>query len=70
MTESRAVMRTIEPGSAAYCPECDQQVKFHARIQARQVICNVYEGGRWQRVEQYHLACYEEASEPYGTPAS
>ena len=68
-TQSRAVMRTIEPGNSAICPVCDQQVKFQARTQGKQIICNVYEDGKWQRVEQYHLACYDEASAPYGTPA-
>ena len=69
-TESRAVLRTIEPGNSAICPLCELQVKFQARTQGKQIICNVYEGGRWQRVEQYHLACYDEASEPYGLPAT
>lgn len=69
-TESRAVMRLIEPGSSAFCPVCDQQVKFQARTQGKQVICNVYLDGRWQRVEHYHVACYEETGEPYGPPAT
>ncbi len=68
--ESRAVLRTIEPGNSAICPVCDQQVKFQARTQGKQIICNVYQDGRWQRVEQYHLACYDEAAEPYGAPAT
>ncbi len=68
-TRSRAVVRTIDPGNAASCPVCDLQVKFQARTHAKQVICNVYERDRWQRVEQYHEACYEEAGEPYGPPS-
>ena len=67
-TQSRARVRTIEPGNSAICPVCDQQVKFQARTQGKQVICNVYEKDKWQRVEHYHLACYGEAEEPYGTP--
>jgi hypothetical protein len=39
-----------------------------ARAQLRQVICNVYEDGVWQRVEHFHADCYLEASEPYGEP--
>jgi len=70
MTQSRAVVRTIEPGNSAMCPVCDLQVKFQARTQAKQVICNVYQDGKWQRVEQYHTACYEGASEPYGPPST
>jgi len=65
-THSRAVVRTIEPGNSAICPVCDQQVKFQARSQAKQVICNVYEDDKWQRVEHYHTACYEDAKDPYG----
>lgn len=66
---SRAVVRTIEPGNFAHCRQCGGQVKFQARSQARQVICNVYDDGRWQRVEHFHAICYGEAGQPYG-PAS
>jgi hypothetical protein len=65
---SRAVIRTIEPGNSANCRHCGVQVKFQARSQARQVICNVYEDGKWQRVEHFHAACYDEADHPYGPP--
>jgi DNA-directed RNA polymerase subunit RPC12/RpoP len=64
--QSRAVSRLIEAGSVAECPHCGERVKFRARHRDRQVICNVYEDGVWQRVEQYHEACYTEAGEPYG----
>ena len=67
---SRAVLRTIEAGSSAMCVTCDQQVKFKAKTKAQQVICNVYEKGVWNRVEHYHLECYETASAPYGEPAA
>ena len=65
---SRAVLRTIEPGNSAVCPHCALPVKFQARSQLRQVICNVYDDGVWQRVEHYHAACYDEAGQPYGEP--
>ena len=68
MTESRAVVRTVEAGNSAICAHCGVQVKFVARAQLRQVICNVYEDGVWQRVEHFHADCYLEASEPYGEP--
>lgn len=68
--KSRAVVRAIEPGCAATCVKCDEAVKFIARVNGRQVICNVYDGGRWQRVEHFHYDCYEVASEPYGVPAA
>lgn len=64
--ESRAVLRLIEAGSIAECPHCGERVKFRARHRDQQVICNVYEGGVWKRVEQYHEHCYEEADKPHG----
>ena len=65
-TKSRAVMRAIEPGCAATCVKCDTPVKFIARVNGRQVIANVYEGGQWKRVEHFHDECYEEVGKPYG----
>ena len=66
--QSRAVLRTIEAGSSAICVTCDQQVKFKAKVKSHQVVCNVYVDGKWDRVEHYHLECYETASQPYGAP--
>ncbi len=66
--ESRAVTRLIEAGCAAECPKCEERVKYRARHRDQQVICNVYDKGVWQRVEQYHAECYTEAGEPYGEP--
>ncbi|MDH3295796.1 MAG: hypothetical protein OER95_15870, partial [Acidimicrobiia bacterium] len=63
---SRAVLRLIEAGSTAECPQCGERVKFRARHRDQQVICNVYVDGTWDRVEQYHDACYLEAGEPHG----
>lgn len=64
--ESRAVVRLIEAGSTAECPECGERVKFRARHRDQQVICNVYVDGVWDRVEQYHAECYEAAGAPHG----
>ena len=69
MTQSRAVIRTIEAGNSAMCAHCGAQVKFVARAQLKQVIANVYEDGNWKRVEHFHADCYEAAGEPHG-PAS
>jgi hypothetical protein len=66
---SRAVERPIEPGNTATCAHCGAPVKFVARQQGRQVICNVYDNGVWQRVEHYHADCYKAAGEPYGSAA-
>jgi hypothetical protein len=66
---SRAVARPIEAGNSAVCAHCDEPVKFKARDRGDQVIANVYVRGVWDRVEHYHLECYGEAGEPYGTPA-
>lgn len=52
----------------AECPYCQERVKFRARHRDDQVICNVYENGRWQRVEQYHRECYDKAGQPHGEP--
>lgn len=65
---SRAVLRTIEPGSSVDCQECGERVKFQARQRLMQMICNVYEDGVWQRVEHFHAECYEKAGRPYGDP--
>lgn len=63
---SRAVLRDIEPGSLADCVYCSERLKFQAKVRPKQVICNVYEDGRWNRVEYYHVHCYEEAARPHG----
>jgi hypothetical protein len=65
--KSRAVLRNIEAGNSAVCAHCDEPVKFKAKTRGQQVICNVYVSGRWDRVEHFHLECYVEAGEPYGT---
>ena len=67
--KSRAVERLVEPGNSAVCVHCKEPVKFVARAQHRQVIANVYVNGTWDRVEHFHSACYQEAEQPYGTPA-
>ena len=67
---SRAVLRTIEAGSSAICITCDEQVKFKAKVKMHQVICNVYVNGKWNRVEHYHLECYDSAGKPYGEPVA
>lgn len=64
--QSRAVVRLIEAGCVAECPVCAERVKYRARHRDQQVICNVYDKGRWQRVEQYHLDCYIAADSPHG----
>lgn len=66
---SRAVTRLIEAGNTATCAVCRLPVKFRAKAKLQQVITNVYTDGVWERVEHYHVDCYENASRPYG-PAS
>lgn len=66
---SRAVTRLIEAGSMTDCVHCEDRVKFKAREKHKQIICNVYIGGRWNRVEHYHEPCYGEANSPYGEPS-
>ncbi len=66
---SRAVARYIEAGNTASCASCKLPVKFRAKAKLQQVIANVYTEGVWERVEHYHVDCYENAGRPYG-PAS
>ncbi len=63
---SRAVLRDVEPGSTVECVHCDERVKFQAKVRNRQVSCNVYVDGIWDRVEHVHSDCYEPAGEPHG----
>ena len=64
--KSRAVVRDVEAGSSVDCAHCGERVKFQAKVRNKQVICNVYVSGTWNRVEHFHLACYEEARSPHG----
>jgi hypothetical protein len=66
---SRAVTRLIEAGNTATCSLCKLPVKFRAKSRLQQVIANVYIDGVWDRVEHYHLDCYETAGRPNGTAA-
>jgi hypothetical protein len=66
---SRAVTRLIEAGNTATCNQCKLPVKFRAKSRLQQVIANVYIDGVWDRVEHYHLDCYETAGRPYGSAA-
>ena len=63
---ARAVLRDVEPGSTVECTHCDERVKFQAKVRHKQVICNVYEDGKWIRVEHFHADCYTAAGEPHG----
>ena len=66
---SRAVTRPVEAGSAVVCANCEQPVKFAAKVRLSQVIANVYVNGVWNRVEHYHADCYDDAGRPYGDPS-
>ena len=64
--KSRAVVRDVEAGSSVDCAHCGERVKFQAKVRNKQVICNVYVKGAWNRVEHFHLECYELAKNPFG----
>ena len=64
--KSRAVVRDVEAGSSVDCSHCGERVKFQAKVRNKQVICNIYVSGKWNRVEHFHQACYEEAGSPFG----
>lgn len=63
---SRAVIRDVEAGSTVDCAFCGERVKFQAKVRNRQVICNVYVSGHWDRVEHFHAECYTTAGHPHG----
>lgn len=63
---TRAVLRDVEPGSTIDCTHCGEQIRFNAKARPKQVICNVYEKKRWNRVEHFHETCYQDAHEPHG----
>jgi hypothetical protein len=67
---TRAVVRSVEAGSFIECSRCGERVKFQAKVRTQQVICNIYVDGRWDRVEHYHMACYDDAGEPHGQAAA
>ena len=64
--KSRGVVRDVEAGSSVDCVVCGERVKFQAKVRHKQVICNVYNSGIWNRVDHFHLECYEAAGRPYG----
>lgn len=65
---TRAVTRACEAGTMSECAGCGDYVKFQATKKARRIICNVYVGGHWDRVEEWHPDCYESAGMPHGEP--
>ncbi|KJF17011.1 hypothetical protein AXFE_21460 [Acidithrix ferrooxidans] len=63
-------MRGVDPGSISDCAVCAKHIRFSAKLRPRQVIANVYEDGKWQRVEYFHEECYQIANAPYGNTQS
>ena len=70
MFASRAVERVIVPDVVERCVQCGEPIRYVAKSLACRVIANVYEDGRWDRVEHFHAHCYFDASQPYGTAAA
>lgn len=65
---TRAVSRVLNPGEGMLCAGCDGIVQFKARLKLKRIVCNVYAGGRWDRIEVWHPGCYAEAGQPHGEP--
>ena len=71
---TRAVMLPVEGGSNFQdCNHCDERIKFMSPASQKAsihlagvIICNVYENGKWDRIEQFHPDCYKEAGGPFG----
>ena len=66
MLGTRAVARPILAGNNVYCQVCDGLLVFRAKQRRVQVICNVYKGDAWDRVEHFHDSCYQGAGAPHG----
>lgn len=66
MSESRAVLLTLN-GPAAICATCGEPIRAKGTpSRNRTIIVNVYEQGRWRRVEAYcPTKCYDGR---YGEP--
>jgi hypothetical protein len=65
---SRAVRKLVDPGNNQSCKFCGEYIKFMARIQVKQIIANVYEDGKWLRIDYFHDECYDKAGQPFGEP--
>lgn len=69
MTQTRAVLRVVEPahsGVEALCVACNEGIVWSARKKQTKVVCNIYDNGIWNRVDQFHDSCYSDAGQPYG----
>jgi hypothetical protein len=66
--QTRAIVREIARGNHTDCRGCGQGIRFRTKLHHQTVICNVYDDGRWDRVEHWHLECYRDAGEPHGHP--
>lgn len=64
--KTRNVRRAVRPGSTGLCALCDEEIVWKAMKPAAKIISNVYDGDRWDRVEQRHEACWETGGRPYG----
>lgn len=63
---TRAVLRLVQTGMDNICTGCHRSITWRAATQRREVICNVYKRGHWDRVEHFHADCYVAAGEPHG----
>ncbi len=65
---TRAVSSRIEPYNNIRCHACDGLLTFRARHKHHQIIANVYQDDKWDRVEHWHPDCYQTADQPHGPP--
>ena len=60
MLNTRAVIRVVQPVIHDRCAACTEMIRFHGtRFVTRRVIANVYQDGKWDRVEVFHDECYD-----------
>jgi hypothetical protein len=73
----RPVTRVVlKPGRAVgsatgRCPACTDHTWARGAKGGRDskvVIANIYDDGRWNRMELWHPECYERAGSPHGLP--
>lgn len=61
--QTRAVRRNLKRGQMVWCEDCGKQIKGDFRIGKQHgnqfIIVNRYSRRKWQRVEYYHLECFE-----------
>lgn len=65
---TRAILADVPIGNNAECPGCATEIRYSSSKNPERVMCNVYNGAKWDRYEEWHAHCYTRAGHPHGTP--